>query len=257
MPDLHASGEKPLVDAHCHIGPCPSGNLKIDRLIKEMGQNAVSLALVSPARADDAIAIANANNTIRKAVNRFPDRIVGLGAVRPQETAEACEEAERARDKGLHGLKVRPIPGDFHLTRNQLVPIAEKALELGQFLYIQSGSRLSPILKETAALARKFPELHIIFSFRKSPPVETFPPDEQLEPENLLFDTSSLKSENLTMLFHKIGKRRLVFGSGFPFGSQRVELSKAYRAISSEAVPFVYSQNICSVLCDCGINIPA
>ncbi|MFP4029073.1 MAG: hypothetical protein ACLFWL_14880 [Candidatus Brocadiia bacterium] len=78
MPDLHVSGEKPLVDAHCHIGPSPSGNLKIGRLIKQMGQNSVSLALVSPARADDAIAIANANNTIRSRPFRLqPEYLLG------------------------------------------------------------------------------------------------------------------------------------------------------------------------------------
>jgi len=246
----------PLIDAHCHLGRSPAGVMTASQLLEHLDQNGMALAVISPGRVDDASAIPTANDMIVEAVRAHPKRFIGFGLADPTCQADAGKELTRVLDAGLAGLKLRPGTAGFASAQRALRSVVQVAAKRHVPVYLHSGSQLLSVVKDAVHLATEFPQLPIILSYRKSPAFE--PAGEvAVKLPNLYFDTSSLPAGHIADVLHLVGEKRLIFGSGFPFGSLRVELSKAYRAVPPEAVPLVFGGNIRAVLASCGIQVPA
>jgi predicted TIM-barrel fold metal-dependent hydrolase len=249
--------DEPLVDAHCHIGRYPAGTLSSAHLIEEMDRNGVSVALVSPGTADNLEDIVAGNDAVIAAVRAYAGRLVGFGCVPLASGAAAREELKRTAGEGIVGLKVRPGLWGLAKGVTDLFPVVEVAAERRVPIYVHAGTVVRPVTADVVVLAKRFPELPFILSHRKSP---SFREDLSLaaaECPNLLFDTSSITPANIRFLLERLGPERVVFGSGFPFGSQSMELSKAYKAVTPESVQMVFSGNIRRVLGACGVRTGA
>jgi predicted TIM-barrel fold metal-dependent hydrolase len=251
-----SSTSGPLIDAHCHLGQSPAGYVTADRLIAHLDQNGVSFAIVSPGRVDAPADIPSANDMVIESVRAHPDRLMGFALADPTAQADAAAELERALDAGLKGVKLRPGVAGFAPSQHALQAVVELAASRRSPIYLHSGIQILSVVKDALRIAAEFPDLPVVLSYRKSASLEGLPGDPTPRPRNLYVDTSYLPADYIHGLLETLGADRVVFGSGFPFGSQRVEMSKAYHAVPAEAVPLVFQGNIRALLASCGIELP-
>jgi len=254
--DQAASREAgPLIDAHCHLGESPAGSVTARQLIERLDQNGVAVAIVSAGRVTGPSDIPAANEMVLEAVRAHPSRLIGFALTDPTAQDNAAQQLARALGAGLAGVKLRPGVAGFASAGAGLRAVAEVAHERRAPIYCHSGSQILSVVKDALLLASEFPDLPIILSYRKGPSVKA--PVTESVPANLYFDTSSLPAEYIRSLIREVGVGKVIFGSGFPFGSQKIELSKAYRAVPPDAVPAVFGGNIRAVLARCGIEVPS
>ena len=254
---MDQSATEPLIDAHCHLGSYPAGEITTRELLDEMDRNGVTVAVISPSRADGPEETVAAKDRIIEACREHSGRLVGFAYVAPSGEAAAREELARAAAEGLVGVKIRPGLRGLSLSGENLIPVVEAAAEHRMPVYVHSSTQVRSVVTEVVELARRFSDLPFVLSHRKGP---SFREDLSLSASdcpNLYFDTSSITAENITFLLRGLGPDRVVFGSGFPFGSQRIEMSKAYKATTPDAVPLVFGGNIRHVLESCKIHVGA
>ena len=108
------------------------------------------------------------NDFVKDAVDRYPDRFIGLGSVNLLGGSTVLKEMEGIVDMGLIGMKMFPAPVfDMAINDERLMPIYEKAQELGMMLQIHTGWSGFGLLKQQHPLlldevAVRFPDLKII-----------------------------------------------------------------------------------------------
>ena len=254
MSEIRSQEAGPLIDAHCHLGNGPAGALTARQLIERLDQNAVALAIVSPGRVDESSEIPAANDLIVSAVHAYPERLIGFALTDPTAQADAPAELARALDAGLVGLKLRPGVAGLASAQHTLRAVVELAARRRAPVYFHSGTQIMSVARDAVQLASQFSDLPFVLSYRKGPTFEKLPTE--TIPENLYFDTSTLAPQQVADLLRHVGAGRIVFGSGFPFGSQRIEMSKAFHSVPAEDVPLVFGGNIRAILARCGIRIP-
>jgi hypothetical protein len=218
--------------------------MDMESLLEEMDSNGVERALVSPdSRGPESIE--EGNESIVSATRAHPDRLIGLAAVDPASRAAADQQIQRAIDEGLVGIKLRP---SFSLDTDDISPAIAAASEKGLPVYVHSGSVARHVIGDIIPMAHRHKRTPIILSYRKSPPFQEDLTMEACPYSNIYFDTSCINSANIRFLLRRLGPGRVVFGSGFPFGSQRDELAKARRALSPDAIPLVLHDNLARIL---------
>lgn len=99
---------------------------------------------------------------------RFPDRLIPMGSVDLLGGAASLREMEEITAMGSVGMKITPAPSyGMALNDERLMPIYEKAAELGMIIQVHTGwsgfGRLAlqhPILLDDVAV--RFPELKLV-----------------------------------------------------------------------------------------------
>lgn len=238
------TGADLVLDGHCHLGPYPAGVVDVEGLLEEMDRNGVDRAVISPGSMEEE-SIEEKNDAIVSAVRAHPDRLIGLAAVDPSSRAAAGREIQRAADEGLVGIKLRP---SFSLDTDDVSPAIEAASEKRLPVYVHSGSVARHVIGDIIPIAHRHKRTPIILSYRKSPPFRENLTMEACPYSNIYFDTSSITPANIRFLLRRLGPGRVVFGSGYPFGSQRDELAKTRRALSTDAIPLVLHDNLARIL---------
>jgi predicted TIM-barrel fold metal-dependent hydrolase len=215
-----------VFDIHAHIGARDGRAFGADRLLASMDRAGVRHALVSPM--DDSLhqSVAEGNDLVIEAVHRHPDRLTGFAYTDPTVTHGAVEELDRALRAGLHGLKLKPRAEGFAASARILRRVVERAAEAGVPVFVHSGSIMSPFMDKICLLAGQFPDTPFIVSFCRSFGNWHGAADCGERHPNVTFDTADLPAAELARLLARLGPRRLLFGSGMPFGSLRFELAK-------------------------------
>ncbi len=98
------------------------------------------------------------NEELHKAINKYPDRFIGLAALAPQSPEEAARELERAvKELGLKGAKINSHIRGSYLDEKKYWPIFEAAesLDVPVFLHpnTPNPSTIKPYLDHGFALA--------------------------------------------------------------------------------------------------------
>jgi len=95
-----------IIDSHTHIGNFPLFNVRIDavEMIKIMDQYNIQKALV----------MTLPNELTLKAVNKYPDRLVGIVWVNPYDGNRAIKLINEAIDRWkFKGIKLHPLLHSF------------------------------------------------------------------------------------------------------------------------------------------------
>jgi len=118
------------------------GELRIQAM-DESGIDKAVLALTSPGvqsmhDAEEAKRIArNANNQLKDACEKHPDRFHGMIAIAPQDAQWSAEELRRGKEElGFHGVQVNSHTHGHYLDEEQFDPILRACAELDLPLYI-------------------------------------------------------------------------------------------------------------------------
>jgi predicted TIM-barrel fold metal-dependent hydrolase len=157
--------------AECYVSP-KARMVAAEELIAAMDNAGVARAVVMGyAFADEALCRVS-NDYIIEAVRRYPERLIGLGAVQPLDGDRAIYEAERCFQAGLAGLgELTPDGQQFDVTsRETLAPLAEMLIQYDKPLLIHAsepvghayGGKGQTTPEKILKLAENFPELKII-----------------------------------------------------------------------------------------------
>ena len=118
------------------------GELRIQAM-DEAGIDKAVLALTSPGvqslfDLDEARGIASrANDHLKSACERYPDRFIGMAAVCPQDAEWSAQELKRAKEElGFVGVQINSHTHGHYLDEPQFDPILRACAELDMPLYI-------------------------------------------------------------------------------------------------------------------------
>jgi 5-carboxyvanillate decarboxylase len=84
------------------------------------------------------------NQTLFMAINKHPERFIGLAALAPQSPDEAARELERSvKELGLRGAKINSHVGDSYLDNQKFWPIFEVAERLDVPIFLHPNTPIS------------------------------------------------------------------------------------------------------------------
>jgi 5-carboxyvanillate decarboxylase len=98
-----------------------------------------------------------ANDRLAEAVSKYPDRLVGLTAIAPQDPQHAAREIERGRKLGFRGVIINSQTNDEYMDDPKFWPIFEAAEALDMPIYLHpttpSKQMIQPFLKRGLEMA--------------------------------------------------------------------------------------------------------
>lgn len=114
----------------------PRSSSSPERLIEDMDKCGIDKAIVN------ALAGWATNIQVSETIKQYPDRLYGFAWVsNPLDNESSINELEYAvNDLGLHGLKLHPGLQGFSPADPKLVPLVEKAAELGAPIFFHMGA---------------------------------------------------------------------------------------------------------------------
>jgi aminocarboxymuconate-semialdehyde decarboxylase len=201
--------------------------------------------------------VALLNEKVAEQVERYPDRLVGLGAVSLQHPDLAAEQLDHAmRELGLRGIMMTTVMSNEEISAQRFAPFWSKAEELGAVVFIhpegfaggerfagpgQLGNTIGMPLDTSVALSHmifsgfldRHPRAKIVLShgggflpsyigradncYARSEPCRNMAKPPSEYLKDLYYDTLVYSPENLRYLIDQVGADRLVLGTDYPF----------------------------------------
>ncbi len=239
-----------IIDAHAHIFPekiAEKATAGIGDFYSMIGMDSVGTLEKLLAESDKAgidrclvhsVAtvphqVQSINNFIAESVAKYPDRLIGFGALHP-DYEDIAGEAERIVSLGLKGIKLHPDFQKFQIDAPCAYPIYEAATKwklpvlfhAGDFRYDYSGpKRLKHVLE-------LFPDMTVIGAHFAG--WSQWDEAEQLlGGSGIYVDLSSsmfsMTPERAGELIHVYGVDKVLFGTDFPMWTADEELEKFYK----------------------------
>ena len=229
----------PVVDVHVHIGRETKGiygilgqspETLIDRMDRNGIDHTVCFSMVNTAGLEHA-GIQKCNDYVIEAVNKYPDRLIGLCLTSPRHGQKALDEVRRCVDAGLRGIKLHPhLLGYYPIDGELMDPFMELAQELDIPVLTHSdinSKRCTPY--QVVLLADRHPNVPVIMShWGMDPDFVHFVPQLVKDHSNVYLDSSCTPNlpEFIFARPAKVMPNRLLFGSDGPTLSVEVELKK-------------------------------
>lgn len=229
----------PVVDVHVHIGRETKGIYGVlgqspETLIARMDRNGIDysvvFSMVNTVGLEHA-GIQACNDYVIEAVQKYPDRLIGLCLTSPRHGQKALDEVRRCIDAGLKGIKLHPhLLGYYPIDGDLMDPFMELARELKVPVLTHSdinSLRCNPY--QVLLLADRYPDVPVIMAhWGVDPDFVHFVPKLVKDHPNVYLDTSC--TPNLPeVIFARPAKLipdKILFGSDGPTLSVEVELKK-------------------------------
>jgi predicted TIM-barrel fold metal-dependent hydrolase len=238
--------QQKVIDAHAHIGDFGGwANVRIsdDQLLSDMDRFHIEKTVV----------FMIPNDIVRRAVQKYPDRLIGFVWVNPNEGQKALDEVKRALgDWGFQGIKLHPlfhafIPGD-----ETVVPIMEQARQFHVPVLFHSGHPPFSLPWQIGEVAERFPDVPIIMGHmghghglyiqgaittaRKYP--------------NIYLETSGMPMHTkIKEAYERVGSDRVMYGSDAPFHDHSVEMQRVrVSGLDETALNRVFYENAAKLL---------
>ncbi len=208
-------------------------------LLKEMKEASVDIAVVS------CFSELIDNDYVESAVNKYPDRLIGLYTVNPWDT-KAEDNLEAGLAKGFKGLRLDPIRHGFPVDYIELLSPLFKICEgygVPVWIYGTADAFSSPILFKD--IAETFPKVPVIigymgFNYEGSSAISM-----AKKYQNVYLDPTAAMNQKLMRALGSVGPSKLLLGSGTPDASYfHLEIEKFKSAINNkEALEMVLCDN--------------
>ena len=121
------------IDAHAHVGyfgGWADVGYTDEQMVAEMDRYGIEKSVVSYMD----------NTVVERAVERFPDRFVGITWANPYDGDKAVETVIReAREHGFQGIKLHPLFNAFTANDAVVHPLMEVAQQMDLPVFIHSG----------------------------------------------------------------------------------------------------------------------
>ncbi|HXQ93368.1 MAG TPA: amidohydrolase family protein, partial [Nitrososphaerales archaeon] len=170
------------------------------------------------------------NELVRKAVQKYPDRLLGCYWPNPHEE-DAAEKVKIALTEwGFKGIKLHPLFQAF-LPNDKIVhPIIQEAVRAKVPVLIHTGHSPFSLPWSVGELAENFPDAKIVMlhmgdghGVYMEAAINT-----AKRMDNIYLETSRMPNgEKIKEAMNLVGKDRVMYGSDIPFGDPVVEIVKA------------------------------
>jgi uncharacterized protein len=173
------------------------------------------------------------NDQVVKFASEYPDKIIPIGSVHPDDGEDALKELERLARMKVKIIKLHPNVQLFDVASPNVAKLAQKAGDLGFILLFDGYAPLdSTQMDKFARLAMSTPKARFIIAHMGGPRFQSVLAFQNLAlygfQRNVWFDlswythrivTSPYKDE-FVWVARQVGVDRLLFGSDFPFVSR-------------------------------------
>ncbi len=235
-----------IIDAHAHIYPekiaerAVKGiedfyNMHVDyngtvsELIKAGGEAGVSRFIVQSVATVPG-QVQSINNFIAKCVEKYPDKLIGFGALHP-DFEDIRGETARMESLGLRGIKLHPDFQRFNLDDERAFPIYEIAEERRLPILFHIGDNRQDFSSPERLLnvVKKFPKLiaigaHLCGWSMWDKGAELF------AHSGVYADCSStlyaMSPEHAAELIREIGTVRVMWGTDYPMWNAKEEIAR-------------------------------
>jgi predicted TIM-barrel fold metal-dependent hydrolase len=211
------------VDLHAHIGNFggwANVSCSDDQLVQSMLKYNVEKSAV----------FFTDNDLVRKAVQKYPDRLLGCYWPNPHEENAAEKVKIALTEWGFKGIKLHPLFQAF-LPNDKIVhPIMQEAVRARVPVLIHTGHSPFSLPWSVGELAENFPDVKIVMlhmgdghGVYMEAAINT-----AKRMNNIYLETSRMPNgEKIREAMNLVGKDRVMYGSDIPFGDPVVEIVKA------------------------------
>jgi len=170
------------------------------------------------------------NEETQKAVNEFPDRLIGTVWVNPHEGKKAVAQIyDYITHHNFKGIKLQPLAHAFVANEPIVYPIAQAAENLNVPLFIHCGHPPYSLPWSIAQLAEAFPKIkivmvhmghgHGVYIQASIDMAKKYP--------NLYLETSGMPMHTkIQEAYEQVGANRVLFGTDIPLHHPSVEIQK-------------------------------
>lgn len=234
------------IDAHAHIGYF-GGWFNVGTTAEEL------IGQMDEYEFEKTIICALPNEETKKAVEQFPDRLIGLVWVNPFDGEKAVKEVYHyINNEGFKGIKLHPLLDSFVANEEAVHPIAQAAEDLNVPLFIHSGHPPYSLPWSIGQLADDFPKVkivmihmghgHGVYIQAAIDMAKKYP--------NLYLETSGMPMHTkIKEAYEQVGSDRVMFGTDIPFHHPSVEIQRAMvSGLSQAQLEDVFYNNIKKLL---------
>jgi len=170
------------------------------------------------------------NELVRRAVQTYPDRLVGCYWPNPHEE-DAAEKVKIAlTDWGFRGIKLHPLFQAFLPNEKIVHPIMEEARRAKVPMLIHTGHSPFSLPWSVGELAESFPDVKIVMLHMGDGHGVYMEAAINVarRMDNIYLETSRMPNgSKIKEALSTVGRERVMYGSDMPFGDPIVEIVKA------------------------------
>lgn len=240
-----------IVDAHAHIGATSYVRQTGADVLAEMDDAHVDRAVICPMGAELAVRNVAGNDAIAEAVRAHPDRLLGFATVNPWFGADAVAELDRSIQRlGLSGLKLHPVVQGFEIDDDVVLPVIERAAELGIVVYVHTGTPVLALPLQLLELATRYPQVPFIAGHMGGADFYVDAPLSFPRVSNVWLETSlTCHAGYVEEAVAQVGAERVLFGSDSPTSRMVSELMKIrVLELGAEAERLIFGENMRALL---------
>ena len=245
-----------IIDPHTHLGDYISATRPFpataDNLLKAIDATGIGIEKVITMPMGMEWDYSRLNTMVAKAVEKYPDRIIGFTRINPYMKG-AVEELKRCKKLGITGLKLHPMYSVFRPNDPKLVfPLVEKAHELGMPVMFHTGLSIYATPAYVIDVAYQFPDVTFIMAhcgydeyFAES--ITSY----ALKLKNLIWDLTGIWDMNKLMTAVEVlDPSRIIGGSDWPYYSILMSMKTRWDElkISESARKAILGDNIVRIL---------
>jgi len=212
-----------------------------DELIASMDEAGVDISVIANIGWTTHELCVETNDYILESISRYPQRLIGFGAVQPQSPDAAVAEIERCAKAGIKGIgEMRPDIQLFDLTDElMMAPFVEAVIKFKLILLTHASEPVGHNYPGKGGITpdilypfiTSFPDLTIVCAhWGGGLPFYSLMPEVRKAMANVFFDTAASPLLYTPQVYNQViqlvGAERILFGSDYPLLAQGRQLKE-------------------------------
>lgn len=233
-----------IIDSHTHLGNFPLFNveLKADSLIQTMDEWKITKSVV----------FSLPNRITLEAVQKYPDKLVGLVWANPHRGEKALQEIDSAiKEWGFKGIKMHPLLDAYLPDQDIVHPIMELAKKHKVPVLFHCGHPPWSLPWHFSNLADVYPDVPMILGHMGHGHIVYINGaiDVAARHDNIVLETSGMPMHTkIREASDKLGVDRVIYGSDSPFGHPAFEIPKVkISGLSNQQLSLILGDNAAQI----------
>jgi predicted TIM-barrel fold metal-dependent hydrolase len=235
-----------------------------DELVASMDEAGIDMAVIANIGWTTHELCVETNDYILESISRYPDRLIGFGAVQPQAGNAAIAEIERCARAGIKGIgELRPDMQLLNLSDQEVMaPFIETLIKHSLILLIHSSEPVGHYYPGKGSITPEvlyhfmvaFPEVITVCAhWGGGLPFYSLMPEVKHALKNAYFDTAAspllYHPQVYRQVIELVGSERVVFGSDWPLLAPKRLLDEINSLdLSPEVKTQILAGNACRLL---------
>jgi len=233
-----------IIDSHTHLGNFPLFNveLKADSLIQTMDEWKIRKSVV----------FSLPNRITLEAVQKYPDKLVGLVWANPHRGEKALQEIDSAiKEWGFKGIKMHPLLDAYLPDQDIVHPIMDLAKKHKVPVLFHCGHPPWSLPWHFSNLADVYPDVTMILGHMGHGHIVYINGaiDVAARHDNIVLETSGMPMHTkIREASDKLGVDRVIYGSDSPFGHPAFEIPKVkISGLSNQQLSLILGDNAAQI----------